>query len=217
MKYKVVGWTNWDNKEVEETYCTYAQRFAIIDHIKEKGFSFTGCHHQESECCVPVLNDGKMRRFSQRAWGRVMAEAHDLFGDFDYSTYAFDWGDDDETKRPDPTEDKFFPATFIPEEIRSESFVIKANDKVFSSAQETHSIKLKDLKAYRYIDIGDTVILKCNDNSVSYKVVGLERKQSSQMDKYLDYYTKVLMGIREPEKIQKRPPTFLFLNLEPES
>ena len=92
MKYKVIGWTYGDDYEfpTSQEQIGFAERNAIIDEIKKHKYLFSGWHHQESwENCVPILNDGKKREFSQRGWGGVMAEAYDNFDDYGYSIYTF--------------------------------------------------------------------------------------------------------------------------------
>ena len=50
MKYKVIGWTYYDNNEVLDSGNTigFAERNAIIDEIRKHKYLFTGWHHQES-------------------------------------------------------------------------------------------------------------------------------------------------------------------------
>ena len=83
MKYKVIGWTYYDDNEILYSGNTigFAERNAIIDEIRKHRYLFSGWHHQESwEGVVPVLNDGKKRCYSQRGWGGVMAKTYYLRG-----------------------------------------------------------------------------------------------------------------------------------------
>ena len=89
MKLKVIGWTEYDNTSLEAGYCGWAALNAITDEIIEKGYSFSGEDHQEMPRCAPVMNDGKIRRMSQRGWGRLMADAYGYNGIYDYSLFAF--------------------------------------------------------------------------------------------------------------------------------
>ena len=89
MKLKVIGWTYYDNTDIEEGYCGWAAINAITDEVIKKGYKFSGEDHQELPCCVPVLSDGKLRRMSQRGWGRLMADAWGYNGMYDYSLFAF--------------------------------------------------------------------------------------------------------------------------------
>ena len=92
MKYKVIGWTYYEDDTVlsYDGDDSFAQRNAIIDEIRKHKYRFSGWHHQESwENCVPILNDGRKRLFSQRGWGGIMAEAYGQLGDYDYATFTF--------------------------------------------------------------------------------------------------------------------------------
>ena len=78
MKYKVIGWTYYDNEEILSQRGTigFAERNAIIDEIRKHKYLFTGYDHQEGYNTVPILNDGRARLFSQRGFGGLMAEAY---------------------------------------------------------------------------------------------------------------------------------------------
>ena len=92
MKYKVIGWTYYDNNEIIDSgnRIGFAERYAIIDEIRKHKYLFSGWDHQESfEGVVPILNDGRKRCFSQRGWGGVMAEAYGHMKDYDYASFTF--------------------------------------------------------------------------------------------------------------------------------
>ncbi len=89
MKLRVIGWTYYDDLHFDEAEGTYASHAAIIDDIKKHGYNFTGWHHQEEENGAPVLSDGKIRRYSQRGWGGVMADVYGEDDPFAYASYAF--------------------------------------------------------------------------------------------------------------------------------
>ena len=91
MKYRVIGWTNYDDESVpDKAGCLgFAERNAIIDDIRKNGYLFSGWDHQEMWDCTPILNDGKKRCYSQRSWGGIMAEAYGDMGDYDYALYTF--------------------------------------------------------------------------------------------------------------------------------
>lgn len=79
---KIIGWTTYDeyefnsgsiglldyggDKETDE---------AVIEDIKKHGYLFNGYDHQEFIYCVPVTDDYRMIRYSQRHFGFVMASA----------------------------------------------------------------------------------------------------------------------------------------------
>ncbi len=95
MELTVIGWTYYDNTEIAEGECDLAARTAIIADIRANGYRFSGWHHQETDNCTPVLSDGKMRTYSQRGWGDIMAEAWGNTGDMDYVRYAFHTDDEE--------------------------------------------------------------------------------------------------------------------------
>ena len=42
MKYKVIGWTFYEDSSFPHEDLTFAARHAIVDEIKEKGYLFSG-------------------------------------------------------------------------------------------------------------------------------------------------------------------------------
>jgi len=83
MKYKVIGWTDYDDAGLPDGDATFGAQNAIIDEIVKKGFEFTGWEHQNDLYCVPVLNNGYKYLYSSRGWGGLMAEAYGYKGYFD--------------------------------------------------------------------------------------------------------------------------------------
>lgn len=79
MKYKVIGWTNYDNEKYpcfDGSNDEYAAAYsAVVDEIREKGYRFSGDYHQWGESGSPVLNDGTLFILSMRGWGALMSEA----------------------------------------------------------------------------------------------------------------------------------------------
>lgn len=176
MKYRVVGWTSYDDASVEDSGNSigFAERNAIIDDIKAHGYLFSGYDHQEMLDCAPVLNDGKRRCFSQRGWGGVMAEAHGYFGAYDYSLFTF--GSSDEySKRPS---EYFFAEGFTPEENLEEHFEIEVDESIFAHAKSQNPFFLPDLDVLRYIDAGDTLTLTCGAQSAHFSVAAIGRSPS---------------------------------------
>ncbi len=100
MKLKVIGWTHYEDTRFPEGEYSHAAEAAIIAAICECGFEFTGWHHQEALYGAPVLNDGCIYRYSQRGWGRVMAEAHGMTAPMDYAYYAFLWENPEDATAP---------------------------------------------------------------------------------------------------------------------
>ena len=172
MKLRVVGWA-WYDDDLPQGNVSWAARNAIIDDIKKNDYLFSGLSHQEALDCAPVLNDGKIYRFSQQGWGDVMAEAHGFFGRKDYARFSFGINEEKEVR---PLL-RFDEDNFIPETDLSEKFTLCVNPSVFRSAQKTAEIKLEVLHKLRYLDKGDNLELICGEDKAEYKVESVERKK----------------------------------------
>lgn len=176
MKYKVIGWTYYEDSEVLDSGNTigFAERNAIIDEIRKHKYLFTGWHHQESwDGVVPILNDGRKRCFSQRGWGGVMAEAYGEMGDFDYARYAF-------YDHSDSSKLKFAPEDYdesLIEAVENENFEVEINDKLFQIAKTSNPFYLEDLDELRYIDANDMITLKCNGEKITFVVKDVDRNK----------------------------------------
>ena len=171
MKYRVVGWTDWESDRVPESEGTigFAERNAIIDDIVKHGYSFSGYDHQELDCCAPVLNDGRKRCYSQRGWGGVMAEARGMTGDYDYAAFSFDTCQGG--KRPC---DEFDPYSFEAEDELNEEFSVEVDEGIFKRAERS-PFYLEDLESLRYIDKGDVLTLTCGEEKMTYLVEDIDR------------------------------------------
>ena len=169
MKYKVIGWTEYDNSLVPEGEVSNAVINAIIDCIKENKFLFTGFDHQERLRCAPVLNDGKKRLFSQRSFGGIMAIANGYMGHMDYSMFAFDWDDDDlDENRKIPSSEFAYKYTFVPEQNLSQEYIVEVDSQVFENAKLNESIELEETDYLRFLDTGDTLTLSNDTNKEIY-------------------------------------------------
>ncbi len=199
MKYRVVGWTEYDNDSVEAESCSEAALQAIIADIKEKGYTFTGYDHQECINGAPVLNDGKKRLFSQRGFGGVMARAHGNFSRMGYAQYAFDWGDDDDKKMP-PFERSFCPEDFVPEENLNEEFTYTVSQELFEKAEKEKSVTLADSEDLLFLDEGDTLTLVCGKEKHSFLVKELTRKRDLSEEDELEIMAAVYSFDEKKEK-----------------
>ncbi|MCD8372811.1 MAG: hypothetical protein LUD27_05885 [Clostridia bacterium] len=166
MKYRVVGWTSYDDYSVKDGDLTYAAYTTIIDEIRSEKLFFSGYDHQERSYCVPVLNDGKKRIFSQRSWGGLMAEAYGYYGRFDYSLFSYPSAVGKGAKIP---EGQGVPVWFVPEKDLSEEITVNVGEEKFAEA-ESGRIKIAEEGRLRYVDKGDTLTLVCGDMAASYKV-----------------------------------------------
>ena len=172
MKLRVVGWTYYSNVFVKEGYKGWAAINAVIDDIKTHGYKFSGKEHQTEDLCVPVLNDGKARRFSHREFGSVMARAYGLTGMMDYTNYAFLMEEDSLNM---PTKDRGFDEDdYVPEIDLNETFELTVSQEEFALAQNGE-IKLDDLPELRYVDVGDTLLLNGGDKTAQFLVLDVHR------------------------------------------
>ncbi len=180
MKYKVIGWTFYDNEEFESVYCSEAGMEAIIDDIREHGYEFSGENHQGSDCGAPVLNDGKMRHFTQRAFGRLMARAHGDYSYYGYCSYDFAyWSLDERKMAEDDDRDLYFKSDIegLVEENLCEELVFNATKDQMKMATNTGKLVFSHRDSLRYLDVGDTLLLKCDDEKRRFLVEEYKRDE----------------------------------------
>ena len=201
MKLRVVGWAYYDD-DLPQGDTGWAARHAVVDEIKKHGYLFSGWAHQEGLYCAPVLNDGKIRCFSQRGWGSVMAEAHGHTGRMDYARYAFTM---DMEKEVRPTEG-FDEDSFMLEADLNERFELDVTQEVFDAAKRSRKIKLDDLPELRYLDMGDTLALRCGDKTAEYIVDDVDRERDLTEEKrwelelaFYDFHNEERMKRAEEE------------------
>ena len=73
MKYKVVGWTDYDYNGFKEMPSFNMHAYmTLVREIREKGYRISGYDHQERGC-VPVINTGEIVRMTQRGSSAQMA------------------------------------------------------------------------------------------------------------------------------------------------
>ena len=191
MKYRVVGWTYYDNSEIFNSGNTigFAERNAIIDEIRKHKYLFTGWHHQESwEGVVPILNDGKKRCFSQRGWGGVMAEAYECMGNYDYASFSFHQSIN--KSKLNFASKNFNVREFEPEAVLNEHFEVEVNEGLFEIAKKSNPFYLEDEDSLRYIDANDTITLTCNGESLSFVVKEIDRNSAGSKLKNVDKLIK---------------------------
>lgn len=183
MKLRVVDWVDYDDYDMPEGTIGWAARNAIIDDIRKHKYLFSGWAHQEGYRCTPLLNDGKIYRFSQRGWGDIMAEAHGEEGKMSYASYAF-MMDRKFEKRPDRR--AMFTGDF--ETDLNETFKVETSADAFESAQRENKIVFDNFEKLRYLDEGDTLVLSSNGETKTYLVTGVERSRDNTVedeDKFL--------------------------------
>lgn len=202
MKYRVIGWTHYDDPEFEDENCSESALQAIIEDIRKNGYLFTGYDHQETYDCAPVLNDGKRRCFSQRSFGGIMARAHGDFSRMGYATYAFDWytGDDREDNIILPKNNVNF-ATFVPETDLNEELSTTVTEEEFEAAK-TGRLIILDREELKFIDAGDTLTLKCGDKTASYDITVFERRKDISDEMEIEIMA-LSYSFDEPDKMKK--------------
>lgn len=198
MKIRVVGWTEYDSFEFKEGENSWAVRMAVVDEIRKNGYLFSGYDHQERCNCAPVFNDGKMRRFSQRGFADMMAEAHGETDYMAYASYMFGLGPDDGCCFP---QNEVGKGDFQVEKDLAETFVLPVDEQFFAGAPTVErttvgdvtltkkTIKVADLPELRYIDKGDTLVLTCNGKSAAFRITEVTRDRDLTQEEQLRYLT----------------------------
>ncbi len=177
MKWKVVGWTHYDNSSVMDPGdVTLAEYAAIVDEVRERRYLFSGWDHQNSFLCAPVLSDGAMRTFSERGWGGVMAEAYGYEGPYDYARFAFDLAE--ESRYPAP-EEEFYGEDFHPltRAELAEVITLEVEEAVFRKAAASPSFLVEEKPELAYLDRGDTLVLTSGGAEARYRVLYVERER----------------------------------------
>ncbi len=167
MKYRIVGWTYYENDDVETEEASYAAGNVVIDEIKKKGYCFSGWAHQEMLRGAPVFNDGKKRLFSARTFGGLMANAHGYNGPMDYSLFAMRLN----KESMPPYAEEFSKVGFTPETDLNEEFIVEASEEILQKAMETGAYVCEECEVLKYVDVGDTLTLKCGEKTYSKKVI----------------------------------------------
>lgn len=184
MKLKVIGWTHYDDPNYENDQSAWASYYAVLKEVSEKGYLFTGYHHQEFDFCCPVLNNGKKVIFSQRGFGGLMALAHGYNKPLDYALFAFPVDDELPSKLKIPT-DQPNKSLIVDEKELLENFEIKVDLETYATADILRELTLKSLGAYDLMDKGDFIKLVCDKSSCKYKIVSIDRKKDvSVIDEY---------------------------------
>lgn len=199
MKLKVVGWTHYDFYDFPEGDSSWAVRMAVVDEIKKNDYFFSGWDHQESYYCAPVFNDGKMRRFSQRGFADMMAEAHGKTGYMDYSLYMF--GIEPSARRM--PKNNVTKRSVVVEKNLAETFTLEVDEQFFGSVPTSETldafghivkkrgIKLPDLPELRYIDKGDTLVLTCQDKKATFLVLSVDRGRNLTFEERVDLMARM--------------------------
>ncbi|MBQ7761469.1 MAG: hypothetical protein IJ400_05370 [Clostridia bacterium] len=193
MKYKVIGWTWYDNELIEEMDHSDSATEAVIEDIRANGYLFSGMHHQDYPRCAPVLNNGKMLTFTQRGFGGVMAKAYGKTSRMSYAEYAFDWhfGDEDsKTPYVFPKEERVFEGEVdksLIETDLSESFEYEATKEEYENAVNNGTLEfIYKNEKYRFMDTGDTILVKCQGQECLFEITSLARYKKFTEDEQIE-------------------------------
>lgn len=180
MKYEVIGWTYCGDQDYPPhepiTACVDA---AIIKEIRKHGYLFGGDRHEDY---CPIFNDGTYVSYSWRGWGRIMALAHDVKGDY---AYMFAYMNSLIQRKSRKYPETRFPDAkrIVPRDSLTEIFVMHLADDMFDkvkAGEKTVEIRLFDDKR-KLVDIGDYIeFRKSSDESetVRRRVSDLDIRQT---------------------------------------
>lgn len=214
MKYKVIGWTYYEDYSIPSSDKTigFAERNAIIDEIRKHNYLFTGWDHQESwENCVPILNDGKKRMFSQRGWGGVMAEAYGEMDDYSYSAYTFHGCLKSSACKYSSKQFSVFD--FKSEPLENEHFDVNVSQELFNIAKKSNPFYLEDEDSLRFLDENDTITLHCNNETLTFFVADVNRnKKEVKFSKHhlIKGKYKVIVTHKPIAKVYVRKPLMIL-------
>lgn len=214
MKYKVIGWTMYENYDIpfSEKTIGFAERNAIIDEIRKHKYLFTGWHHQEWwDNCVPILNDGKKRGFSQRGWGGVMAEAYGYMNDYDYANFTFQQSIKEHALRF--PKDDFDPKDFVSELLENEHFDVEVSKELFDIAKKKNPFYLEDIDALRFLEQNDTITLHHQEETLTFLVDDVNRsKKEVEFSKHhlINGKYKVIVTHKPMAKVYTRKPLLIL-------
>ncbi|MBQ7761468.1 MAG: hypothetical protein IJ400_05365 [Clostridia bacterium] len=171
MKYRVIGWTNYENEAIPEGEYSLAKEYAIVEDIRKHNYVFTGMHHENHPYCAPVLNTGERILLSQRGFGDTMSLAR---RDGTYVDYAYDWEMDPEDKGfVFPEGDRCIDVVDKKENVCDlwEKYEIKVTREQFEEAEKTGKIVIFPNPVYDFLDIGDHLTLLCDEDRQECLVV----------------------------------------------
>ena len=191
MKYRVVGWTHYDNPDVESVTCDEAGYWAIVRDIREHGYEFTGWEHQEADLGAPVLNDGRKRLFSQRDFGQIMAYAHGDYTRMGYVSFAFPRHPEQRAPLRMPSERRRFdPTDFTPEGDLREELVCTLDRARFDAAVASEKLCLPfDTPELETIGSDDTLTLCCGDSRETFGVASAVRGPALSEEEDMKIFT----------------------------
>ena len=183
MKYQIIGWTAYDDPSFAACPPSYAAENAIVDELRAQGYRFTGYHHQENAFCCPVLNDGKKRLFSQRAFGELMARAQGLEGIFDYANFSYPREAHDDWHFPTqaPRLDEICPANTL-----CQTVALQVDAHTLKTATHDGMLSIVEQGSLRLLERGDQLLLRTPEKSISVSVTDVQYEKDLTEDELLE-------------------------------
>ena len=106
-----------------------------------------------------------------------MAEAYGQMGDYDYATFTFRQSIDSKKLRFPDDETSVDADDYLDNVIENESFEIEVSEELFNIAKTSNPFYLEDDEKLRYIDINDTLTIKCKDEKITVFVDDIDRNK----------------------------------------
>lgn len=202
MKYRVIGWTEYDGGEIPSAEPTPAAVRAILADLREHRYLFTGYDHQESPLCAPVLNDGKKRLFSARHFAALMAEARGERGEMSYARYLQNrWPRLTHRSRLPKEERRVAPGTPAEEGI-AEEITLTVAPEVLTAASGGRVVLPEE--GLTSLDAGDTLTLLSRETSASYPVLRVVRRRDLTEEEEIALMALSYTGDRKKQKEAER-------------
>ena len=202
MKYRVIGWTEYDGSEIPSAEPTPAAVRAVLSDLREHRYLFTGYDHQESPLCAPVLNDGKKRLFSARHFASLMAEARGERGEMDYARYLYPRRKSLIRRHRLPEEERrIAPGTPAGEEI-AEEITLAVAPEVLLAAKEGCAVLPEE--GLLSLDAGDTLTLVSGEETATYPVLRVVRRRDISEEEEIALMALTYTGDRKKQKEAER-------------
>lgn len=190
MKYKVIGYTSYDNEEIKPEYCNYSAIEAIIEDLRVNDYLFSGENHEYFSHCAPVLNDGKKRLFSPRSFGRLMANAKGECGYYGHCGYDFTIFEENELRLPEKERwlDTKRDLESLIELDLQEEFTLLVDKDQLDKARDEGTISFPQRDELRFMDKGDSLTLVCEDEKEVFLIEAYDK--DDYYEDFCDPYSK---------------------------
>ena len=199
MKYKVVGWTDYEGGEIKSKPVTYAKYCALVAEIKEKGYFFSGEDHQDYFNCVPVFNDGSKGIMSRRGFAGCMADAHGYTGVYDYSLFT------ESMFIRRPKRPKYTPLTvdlFSPRSQLIEEFNVDLSPEDFEKVEKENLYETVSTNFFDFLETDDVINFRCEEKTVRKTVTFLDRDRKKDDEYYRRYSAMQNFRLSDKEREQ---------------